>query len=60
MRKIENLETIQGGGVVQGFCRGLNAGTAIYAVGVYANLWNPVGWTSGAVLLAANVACLAA
>ena len=61
MKKIEldRLELIEGGKFIQGFCRGLNATSAIYTAGVYANLWNPVGQTAAVALAAANIACLA-
>lgn len=60
MKKIENLENIEGGGYIQGACRGINEATAIYAVGLLGNLWNPIGQTGTVVLVVLNVACLAA
>ena len=39
------------------FCQGVAAVDLIYGGGVLLNLWNPVGWGSGAALIAMNGYC---
>lgn len=60
MRKLNlnQLEKIQGGGFWGGFCKGVHASTAVYGIGVVANLWNPIGGVGAVALAATNVACI--
>ncbi len=44
---LNQLEIISGGTAADSFCAGFGAVAAVYAVGVYANLWNPIGWGAG-------------
>ena len=51
--KINQMEAISAGT----FCQGVAAVDLIYGGGVLLNLWNPVGWGSGAALIAMNGYC---
>jgi hypothetical protein len=47
MKKVLNfteMESISGGNTVDNFCAGFGAVSAVYAVGVAVNWWNPIGW----------------
>lgn len=54
---INEMEAHAAGGVVDGLCVGIGAGSVVYAGGVATNFWNPIGWVSAAFLVA-DVACL--
>lgn len=56
---LEEMEIVKRGDKVDIFCAGFAAGLLVYAVGVYANWWNPVGWSGGALLLIVNLGCAA-
>jgi predicted phage tail protein len=57
--EIRRLEKISGGNdFVNGLCVGIGAGSVVYAIGLATSWWNPVGWVSGAFLVA-DAACLA-
>jgi hypothetical protein len=53
------METIKGGDAITSFCEGFAAGEIVYGIGVFANLWNPVGWVGGVTMLAVDAGCLA-
>ncbi|MFD0863641.1 hypothetical protein ACFQ1M_15600 [Sungkyunkwania multivorans] len=55
--ELSKLEAIQGGDFVDGFCAGFAVVAGGYAVGVAANLWNPVGWVGTAVGGVIGVGC---
>ena len=44
--QIQQMEKIAGGNNIDAFCAGFGAVAGVYAVGVWANIWNPVGWTA--------------
>ena len=52
------MSLLQGGDFVDGFCKGYGTVAAGYAVGVAANLWNPIGWTGTIVGAAIGIGCL--
>lgn len=57
--ELEKMNTINGGeGFVGGLCSGIAIGSGVYAVGLFTNWWNPVGWLSAAFVVA-DVACAA-
>lgn len=59
MEKIEIAklgEIIGGNDFVNGLCVGLASGSVVYALGLATSWWNPVGWVSGAFLVA-DAAC---
>jgi len=56
--ELNNLEDIAGGDFVDGLCAGIATGSAIYTAGAITNFWNPVGWVSGAFVVA-DLACAA-
>ncbi len=41
---VDQLDNLVGGGTIDSFCAGWDAVAGVYAVGVWANWWNPVGW----------------
>ena len=45
------------GDAVDGFCIGFAAVAGGYAIGVAANVWNPVGWAGGLVGGIVGVSC---
>lgn len=55
---IDNLALISGGNWVDTSCDVVTAGSAVYAVGVLAHWWNPIGWVS-ATAEVLSLACLA-
>ena len=61
MKQIElnSMATINGGNLLTAACTGYNVGSAVYGVGVLANIWNQVGWVSGIIFSVTNIACLA-
>jgi len=54
---IRQMEIINGGDFIDGFCAAIGGGSIIYAIGVETNFWNPIGWVSAG-FLAADAACL--
>ena len=59
MEKLDviQMEDVQGGDFWSDFCKVVGAGSIIYAVGVEAMWWNPVGWVSAG-FLGVDAACL--
>ena len=55
--ELTKMEELQGGDFVGGVCGGIGAASAVYAIGLSTNWWNPVGWVSAAFLVA-DVACV--
>jgi len=54
-----NLEDISGGDAIDSFCKGFGAAASVYGVGIYANLWNPVGISAGIAAALIGGACVA-
>lgn len=40
------------------FCAGFGLGATVFALGVLANLWNPIGWGGSLALAAVTVGCV--
>lgn len=61
MKKINSVQMIhlKGGASYGDFCKGFVAVAAVYQVGVWANLWNPVGWGTLGVGIAIGASCAA-
>lgn len=58
MRKIKSQNPslfLRGGAST--FCKTVYTMDAVYAVGVAANIWNPVGWIGGSIMLGINGYC---
>jgi hypothetical protein len=55
--EIKQMTQIQGGDAVDEFCAGFGAVAAVYQVGVWANLWNPVGWVAGGAAAIIGTGC---
>ena len=53
---IEQMEQVNGDGVVETACAILAGGSAVYGWGLFLGWWNPIGWLS-ATLLVADTAC---
>ena len=54
---LEQMEQIEAGGFVAGFCIGMTGGSIIYGALALTNFWNPVGWVTAG-LLAVDTACM--
>jgi hypothetical protein len=52
-----DMETVSGGNAVDNFCAGFGAVAGVYAVGILANWWNPVGWSAGAIGTVVGAGC---
>jgi hypothetical protein len=54
---ILEMSSITGGDNVDNFCAGFGAVSSVYMVGVWANWWNPVGWSAGAAAVLIGGGC---
>jgi hypothetical protein len=55
---LEKMELINGGmDKIDSFCAGFGAAVGVYAVGIWANWWNPVGWSTGAAAVLIGGSC---
>lgn len=57
--ELENMYQIQGGDAADEFCVGFGAVASVYAIGVLANWWNPIGWGGSIVGAIIGVGCAA-
>lgn len=55
---LEQMQTVTAGGKIDAFCLGVDAVAGVYALGLWANWWNPVGWTAGTIGGIIGGACL--
>jgi len=55
---LDQMQTVTAGGKIDSFCLGYEAAAGVYALGVWANIWNPVGWTAGTIGGIIGGACL--
>lgn len=53
---LRELESVSGGSV-SGFCAGFGVAAAAYQLGVWANIWNPIGQTAAIVAGVIGVGC---
>lgn len=56
--ELNQMENLQGGGWFSDACQGFAVASVIYEAGAAALLWNPLGQTAFAGMLAINAICL--
>ncbi len=54
---LNELQSLSGGGFVEGFCNGFGIVVAGHSLGVIANLWNPVGQTAAVAIGVIGAGC---
>jgi hypothetical protein len=57
--ELEQMSLVSGGDRLSTICTAFNVGSAAYGTGILLNWWNPIGQIGSAILLVANIGCLA-